>query len=182
MTSTSADAAEFDITNLCDFRTLSDYRLDYVICTNLKPNIVAGDITLSLKPGETKDIKLKIPKLNLYAGEELFIQFTLRQRNNTPSIPKNTVLYTAQFPLPSDNSPRQELVLSGSQPLAIERDTLHHIIISNDNLTLCFDDSLGTISSLSYRGTSLVPKPMQLNFMRTPSTILTPMVSASGSA
>jgi hypothetical protein len=71
--------------------------------------------------------------------------------------------------LPSDNSPRQELVLSGSQPLAIERDTLHHIIISNDNLTLCFDDSLGTISSLSYRGTSLVPKPMQLNFMRTPS-------------
>ena len=169
MTSTSADAAEFDITNLCDFRTLSDYRLDYVICTNLKPNIVAGDITLSIKPSETKDIKLKIPKLNLYAGEELFIQFTLRQRNNTPSIPKNTVLYTAQFPLPSDNSPRQELVLSGSQPLAIERDTLHHIIISNDNLTLCFDDSLGTISSLSYRGTSLVPKPMQLNFMRTPS-------------
>ena len=169
MTSTSADAAEFDITNLCDFRTLSDYRLDYVICTTLKPNIVAGDITLSLKPGETKDIKLKIPKLNLYAGEELFIQFTLRQRNNTPSIPKNTVLYTAQFPLPSDNSPRQELVLSGSQSLAIERDTLHHIIISNDNLTLCFDDSLGTISSLSYRGTSLVPKPMQLNFMRTPS-------------
>lgn len=169
MTSTSADAAEFDITNLCDFRTLSDYRLDYVICTNLKPNIVAGDITLSLKPGETKDIKLKIPKLNLYAGEELFIQFTLRQRNNTPSIPKNTVLYTAQFPLPSDNSPRQELVLSGNQPLVIERDTLHHIIISNDNLSLCFDDSLGTISSLSYRGTSLAPKPMQLNFMRTPS-------------
>jgi len=169
MTATSADAADFDITNRCDFRTLSDYKLDYVICTNLKPNIVAGDITMSLKPGETKNIKLKIPKLTLYAGEELFIQFTLRQRNNTTSVPKNTVLYTAQFPLPSDNSPRQQLLLAGSQPLGIEKDTLHHIIITNDNLSLCFDDSLGTITSLTYRGTPLVTKPMHLNFMRNPS-------------
>ncbi len=169
MTATSADAAEFDITNLCNFRTLADYRLDYVICTNLKPNIVAGDVTLSLKPGETKDFKLKIPKLTLYSGEELFIQFTLRQLSNTPSIPKNTVLYKAQFPLPSDNMPLMELTQTGVQPLAVEKDTLHHIIIGNNSFSLCFNDSLGTVEMLSFQGTPLVTHPMQLNFMREPS-------------
>ena len=169
MTSVSADAAEFDIANLCDFRTLSDYKLDYVICTNLKPNIVAGDITMSLKPGETKDIKLKIPKLTLYAGEELFIQFTLRQRNNTVSIPKNTVLYTAQFPLPSENNPRQELAQTGSQPLSIEKDTLHQTRIYNNTFSVLFNDSLGTVTSLMFRGQPMLSGPVQLNFMRTPS-------------
>ncbi len=169
LTSVSADAAEFDITNLCDFRTLADYRLDYVICSNLKPNIIAGDITLSLKPGETKDIKLKIPKLNLYAGEELFIQFTLRQRNNTVSIPKNTVLYTAQFPLPSDNTNLSPFNQSNCQPLTVQHDSSHFIIISNDNFALRFNDSLGVISSLSFRGTELITRPVQLNFMRSPS-------------
>lgn len=169
ITSVSADAAEFDITNLCDFRSLSDYRLDYVICSNLKPNVIAGDVTLSLKPGETKDIKLKIPKLTLYAGEELFIQFTLRQRNNTPSVPKNTVLYTAQFPLPADNIPCQPLSLAGQPPLTVERDSLHHIIISNGNFTLHFNDSLGTITSLRYRGQPIVSGPVLLDFMRPPS-------------
>lgn len=169
MTSVSADAAEFDITNLCDFRSLSDYRLDYVICSNLKPNVIAGDVTLSLKPGETKDIKLKIPKLTLYAGEELCIQFTLRQRNNTTSVPKNTVLYTAQFPLPSDNISSQPLPLAGLQPLNVDRDSLHHLIIYNDNFSLQFDDSLGTITSLVYRGQPTVSGPVRLDFMRSPS-------------
>ena len=169
LTSVSADAAEFDITNFCDFRTLADYRLDYVICSNLKPNIIAGDITLSLKPGETKDIKLKIPKLNLYAGEELFIQFTIRQRNNTVSIPKNTVLYTAQFPLPSDNTNLSPFNQSNCQPLTVQHDSSHFIIISNDNFALRFNDSLGVIASLSYRGTELITRPVQLNFMRSPS-------------
>ena len=169
MTSTSADAAEFEITNLCDFRSLSDYRMDYVICSNLKPNVVAGDVTLSLKPGETKEIKLKIPKLNLYAGEELFIQFTLRQRNNTPSVPKNTVLYTAQFPLPSENAPMQNLSLTGCQPLSIEKDTLHQTKIFNNAFSLLFNDSLGTIISLIYHDQPMVSGPVQLNFMRVPS-------------
>ena len=169
MTSVSADAAEFDITNLCDFRSLSDYRMDYVICSNLKPNIVAGDITLSLKPGETKDFKLKIPKLTLYSGEELFIQFTLRQRNNTAAVPKNTVLYTAQFPLPSENTPQQELLLTGCQPLSIEKDTLHQTKIFNNNFSLLFNDSLGTVTSLSFHDQPILSGPVQLNFMRTPS-------------
>lgn len=169
ITSISADAAEFLITNLNDFRALSDYRLEYVICSNLKPNIVAGDVSMALKPGDSAPLKLKVPKLMLYAGEELYIKFTLRQRSNTISVPKNTVLYTAQFQLPSENMPQQPFSDLDGQPLQIEKDTLHGIRIYNNNVSIVFDDSLGMVTQVDYRGRRLVTDPVGLSFSRTPS-------------
>lgn len=168
LTSTAIDAAEFSVTNRCDFRQLSDYRLEYVVCSSLKPHVVEGDVSFSLQPGESKPVKLKIPKLNLYTGEELFLQFTLRQRGNTPAVPKNTVLYTGQFPLPSDNSPRQALADVAPQPLTIEKDSTGLVHIYNSNISILFSDSLGCITSVERQGQPLVTQPLQLNFMRDP--------------
>lgn len=168
VSSISTDAAEFSVTNRCDFRQLSDYRLDYVVCSSLKPHIVEGDVSFSLQPGEIKPVKLKTPKLNLYTGEELFLQFTLRQRSNAPAVPKNTVLYTAQFPLPSDNQPKQVLADVASQPLTIEKDSTGLVHIYNNNISIIFSDSLGCITSVSRQGQPLVTGPLQLDFMRDP--------------
>ena len=169
MTSTSADAVEFDITNLNDYRQLADYSLDYVILTNLKPNIVAGDVALSLKPGDTKSIKLKVPKLSIASGEEASIVFTLRQRGNTASIPRNTVLNTQQFSLPSTRSLTQPFVANGYSPLKIEKDSVSKIHIFNNDFSLIFNDSLGLITNLSNHGNDLITQPIHLNFMRVPS-------------
>lgn len=166
MVSTSADAAAFAITNLCDFRPLADYRLEYVIYSNLKPDIVSGDVAMALKPGESKEFKLKIPKLTLYAGEELFIRFTLRQRGSTAAVPKNTVMCVEQFPLPSDNVPRQQYADLGGSPLELEKGPGRQVRVHNNNISLIFDDSVGQITSLDYRGTALLRQPLRLDFMR----------------
>lgn len=168
ITSTSADAAEFDVTNLCDFRPLADFSLDYVIGTNHNSNIVAGDVALSLKPGESKSIKLKVPKLSLQADEEVSIIFTLRQRGNTNTVPRNTVLYTQQFQLPSTPASAQPFAAQGDN-LKIETDTLHGVHIYNDVVSSIFNDSLGLLTSLSYKGHQLITQPLRLNFMRPPS-------------
>lgn len=166
--STSIDAAEFMVTNLCDFRPLADYKLEYVICSNMKPHIVEGDVALSLKPGESKQVKLKIPKLMLYAGEELFIQFSLKQRGNTSSIPKNTVLATYQFPLPADNMPRQAVADYSRDPLRIETDSMQQVHITNENVSLIFDEKTGGVSSFVFRGKELLTEPLRLDFIRKP--------------
>ena len=169
ITSTSADAAEFDVTNLNDFRPLADYSLDYVIGTNHTANVVAGDVALSLKPGETKNIKLKVPRLSLQANEDMSIIFTLRQRGNTNTVPKNTVLSTYQFLLPSSHEAAQPFVYQGGKPLQIEADSHHVVRIFNEDLSLWFNDSLGYITSLSYKGHAIITQPIRLNFMRPPS-------------
>lgn len=168
LTSTSIDAAEFTVTNRCDFRSLADYKLEYVICTNLKPHIVEGDVALSLKPGESKPLKLKIPKLMLYAGEELFIQFTLKQRVSTAAVPKNTLLATFQYALPADNMPRQALAEYRQEPLQIEYDSLQQVHISNESIALIFDEKTGSISSYKYKGHELLREPLRLDFIRRP--------------
>lgn len=169
MVSTSPDAAEFVITNRCDFRPLADFRLEYVICSNLKSDIVSGDVAMALKPGESKDFKLKVPKLLLYAGEELYIKFTLRQRGTTASVPKNTVLSVAQFSLPSDNMDRQQYACPTGTAFQIEKDSVHQIKITNNNVSLVFNDSTGLLTSLNYRGNEMLRQSPRLNFMRTPS-------------
>ena len=167
--STSPDAAEFEITNWNDFRALSEYTLDYVIRTTSNPNVVAGDVALSLKPGESKSIKLKVPKLSLPAGEDLSIVFTLRQRGVTQVVPKNTVLYTQQYLLPTSHEPALTFQPSQGTSLHIENDSLHGIHIYNETISLLFDDSLGLITSLSYKDNQLITQPVRLNFMRPPS-------------
>lgn len=166
LTSISVDAAEFDITNLCDFRLLADYRLEYVICSNLKPNIVSGEETFSLKPGETKPIKLKIPKLMLYAGEELYIRFSIRQRGTTSTVPKNYELCTQQFSLPSSNVPNYQYVDNEGTPLTIEKDVDHQVHIRNNNISVEFNDTLGLITSMKYRGVEMICEAPTLNFWR----------------
>ncbi len=169
MVSTSPDAAEFTITNLNDFRPLSDYRLEYVICTNLKPNIVSGDVSIPLAPSESKEFKLKVPKLMLYCGEELYIKFTLRQRGNAASVPKNTVLSETQFLLPCDNMPPQKYSYTDGTAFRIEKDSACQINITNSNISLIFNDSTGLLVSLKYRGQEILRQPLRLNFMRAPS-------------
>lgn len=169
MTSVSADAAEFDVTNLSDFHTLADYRLEYVIYTNLKTDVVSGDVPMALKPGETKEFKLKVPQLNLYAGEELFIKFVLRQRNNTATIPKNMALYSEQFALPSSNVGRYDYVDHQGTAFKIEKDSADIVTISNNNIILTFDGQQGLVTNLNYRGYDLVRGAPTLSFMRTPS-------------
>ena len=167
--STSIDAAEFEVTNHSDFNTLSDYRLDYVLCTNLKPDVVSGDVTLSLAPGESKVFKILVPKLTLYTGEELSARFTLRQRVATPAVPKNTILGTFQFALPSSNVPRTTYTADGLPPLRIEKDSTHWIKIYNNDYTYIFDDSLGVITSVRMQGQELLRRPLSLCFGREPS-------------
>lgn len=169
LTSVSPDAAEFLISNLCDFRTLADYRLEYVIYTNLKSNIVSGDVPMALNPGESKEFKLKVPQLNLYTGEELFIKFVLRQRNNTPTVPKNTELCSFQFVLPSSNVDRFDYTDFQGTPFNIEKDTAGNIFISNNNISLAFDQNKGVISSVDYRDHKIITQAPELTFLRAPS-------------
>lgn len=163
------DAAEFEVANRCDFRQLADFTFDYVIGTPFRPNIVSGDVAISLKPGENKTFKLKVPFVELEPGEELFIKFTIRQRANTASVPRNTVLATSQFSLAAAPMASIPYVNADGTPFSIEKDSLRQVVIQNNNISLIFNDSLGLLTGLSYHGQNIITHPLQLNFMRPPS-------------
>ena len=78
----SKDEGEFIVFNRNDFTNLGGYSLDYVIYTNLRSNIVAGDLPVAIQGGESDVVSMRIPRLDLQQGEELFVRFNLHHRAN----------------------------------------------------------------------------------------------------
>lgn len=68
------DQAFFLVTNNNDFLPLSNYSLQYTIYSNLRNNIIAGDLAVSASPHGTDEVDMLLPP-NLSPGEQLFVRF-----------------------------------------------------------------------------------------------------------
>lgn len=71
---------EFRVANNSDFSDFSRCRLEYTIYTNLRPNIISGELPLAVKSGESGKVGMRIPQLDLKPGEEPFIKFDINQK------------------------------------------------------------------------------------------------------
>lgn len=165
------DHAEFNISNLLDFLSLKDYVLEYNIYSNLKPRIIEGEVDVDLAPGESKNFKLKVPKLTLYAGEELFIRFTIRQRGNiNKAVPHGTELGTFEFPLPMSWVKKQPLPTYGREEIYVQKNPNNKVIhIFNNNVDLHFDLENANLTSFLVMDQEVLASAPRLNFWR-PST------------
>lgn len=176
----SPDAAEFNVTNYLSFLSLNDYILEYNIYSNLKTRIIEGEVSVALKPGESKNFKLKVPALTLYAGEELFIRFTIKQRTNTDIIPRGTELGVVEFPLPMKGVRKEQLAEYDREELLIARmrsgsDVVEEslspedggtIRVFNDNIDLVYDLDHADIQSYTFHDKQVLVSSPRINFWR----------------
>lgn len=163
----SPDAAEFNVSNLQSFQTLNDYILEYKIFSNLKSRIIEGEVSVALKPAESKNFKLKIPALTLYAGEELFIRFTIRQRQQTEAVPKGTELGSVEFPLPMKKVKKESFAQLDKEALYLERDG-NLVKVFNDNIELRYNLDKADVVSYRFHDRDLLLASPQINFWRPP--------------
>ena len=166
----SPDAAEFNVSNLLSFLSLKDYILEYNIFSNLKSRIIEGEVSVALKPGESKNFKLKIPALTLYAGEELFIRFTIRQRKDNGAVPKGTELGVVEFPLPMKEIKKEMLATYDREELFVTNaggtEGKDVIQVFNDNIEMWYDLKKADIISYKFHDRDLLLSTPQLNFWR----------------
>lgn len=76
----SPDEGTFLISNLDQFEGLGRYSLEYVLYTSQRSNITGGDLPMAIRGGGSDNVTLRIPKLDLQAGEEVFVRFDLKYR------------------------------------------------------------------------------------------------------
>lgn len=176
----SPDAAEFNVTNYLSFLTLNDYILEYNIYSNLKTRIIEGEVSVALKPGESKNFKLKVPALTLYAGEELFIRFTIKQRTNTSTVKRGNELGVVEYPLPMKGVKKEKLADYDREELLISRsrsgsDAVDEgltpedggtIRVYNDNIDLVYDLDKADIQSYSFHDKQMLVSAPRINFWR----------------
>lgn len=170
------DAYEFNITNYSNFSKLSDYQVEYNICSNLKPRIIEGDVNVSLEPGESKNFKLKIPKLTLYSGEDMYIRFTVKQKHATALIPKGTVMSNMSFDVPMYSKARQAmpeydkvpLTLAAQDRAGLSADQMGVITVQNQNFELQYDLDKAELVSYKVDEREVLKSSVDFNFWREP--------------
>lgn len=151
------DDGEFVIRNLNDFTSLSDYSLEYTIFTNLRPNIIAGDLPVAVSAGESDKVTLRLPQLDMMAGEELFVRFNLYHRRKVSSkVSAGTVYFTLpcskgpRYPLQTVETvndttlPATELFFIGHEDWRMEQ--MDRIVRHLDGGTICDDRMLQFLS------------------------------------
>lgn len=107
----SPDEAEFVIYNRNDFASFGGYGLDYVIYTDRRTNIVAGDLPVAAAGGASDKVSLRVPQLNLAPGEEVFVRFTLTERPRGGA--RARTVGSVVFPLPQQSTAQNHFVNDG---------------------------------------------------------------------
>lgn len=113
------DEAEFVVHNSNDFTSFGAYQLEYTIYTNLRSNVVAGDLPVAMGGGESDKVSMRIPELDLQPGEELFIRFDVNRRRNRKldwlgNSASELAVGSLVFPLPTHSAPRRILDTIGA--------------------------------------------------------------------
>ncbi len=106
------DEGEFIVTNNNDFASFAAFSLEYTIYTNLRHNIISGDLPVAAQGGESDKVSMRIPQLDLAAGEELFIKFNVNRRATKGR--KSSAVGSMVFQLPQKSAAPQMLTLSDS--------------------------------------------------------------------
>ena len=164
---TTTDEAEFVLGNCMDFRSLSDYVLDYKLFTNYKKSIIEGEVPQTLAPGEATSFRIRVPRMRLYSDEELRVRFVLKPRKDEPGVPRNTELVSFEFALPMQQVEREPVSMSAGEQLTLTlKDSV--LTIGNSGFTLNFDVSKGIIVGLEKTGVQLFAGPLTPNFARVP--------------
>jgi len=97
----SPDDGEFVVYNRNDFLPFGRYTLEYNVFTNLRPAITGGELPVVPLPGGNDKVSFRIPHVDLQAGEELFVRFTLSQKS------ANANRSTVEFALPQQSHGRR---------------------------------------------------------------------------
>ena len=114
----SIDEASFWVTNNSEFADLSNYGLEYTIFTSLQPNIISGDLPIAAPAGERCKVGMRIPPIDLAAGEELYVRFDVRRKFSRTNQAISTKNESFTFQLPQ-RTKRKKALINGGTPLTL---------------------------------------------------------------
>ena len=157
LSKTTIDDAEFLVYNRNDFVNFSGYILEYIIFTNLRPNITAGDLPVAIDGGGVESVKVGIPPVEMQPGEELFVRFNLVVRRNgaqSRQYVEDPTLGTVEFalsqpapsiPLVNNGDPIQDSAMMScglyfADYMNATGNRVGRIVRRPDERTLCIDD------------------------------------------
>ncbi|MBO6024865.1 MAG: chitobiase/beta-hexosaminidase C-terminal domain-containing protein [Bacteroidales bacterium] len=154
---------KFEAKNWLSFTNASAFDCDYEIFSAEK-TLTKGKVDLNIEPFGTQEINLE--RLRIYGnpGEEFFIRFSVKTKEDQPFIPAGTEVAYDEFKLVDWPSAPLE-------PLAKEKQVQYNSgsgTVYNEDFTVTFDRTSGAMTSFVVKGQELLKGELSDNFWRAP--------------
>ena len=159
----SQDACEFVISCASGVQALNNYTLEYNMFSNLKSHIVGGELNLILSPGDSKSFKLKMPVLNLYIAEELFIRFSIKQKTKSNAVAQGVELAAVEMPLPTKKLKKVAYESAGllfTEVAGNQNGKKGVLTVTGPHFKMKYDLDAADICEYAYDGTTLISAPL----------------------
>lgn len=160
------DSGTIRITNYHDFSDLSDYLIGWQLLENT--NVVKeGELTgFNLKPGDSELVT--IPDCSKSeSSEELFMNLTVRLKNDKPFRPAGFIVATEQFIFPGRLRDEAEVIIPAAAKPVVIKDN-RSVTVEGASFTVRFNRITGVMEAYEINGYSLLQKGPVVNFWRAP--------------
>lgn len=153
---------KFEAKNWLSFTNASAFDCDYVIFSAEK-TLAKGKINLDIEPFGTQEINIE--RLRIYGnpGEEFFIRFSVKTKENQMFMPAGTEVAYDEFKLDWPSAPLEPLVSEKAVQFSIAS-----LTVFNDDFSVAFDQTSGQIASYLFKGEELLKGNIIDNFWRAP--------------
>ena len=154
---------KFEAKNWLSFTNASAFDCDYEIFSAEK-TLTKGKVDLNIEPFGTQEINLE--RLRIYGnpGEEFFIRFSVKTKEDQPFMPAGTEVAYDEFKLVDWPSAPLE-------PIAKEKQVQYNSgsgTVYNADFTVTFDRASGAMTSYVVKGQELLKGELRDNFWRAP--------------
>ena len=151
---------QFEAKNWLSFTNASAFDCDFELFSAEK-TLQKGKIDLEIEPFGTQEINIE--RLRIYGnpGEEFFVRFSVKLREDQPFMPAGTEIAYDEFKLDWPSAPLEPLMKE--KPLQFNDNSAY-----NDDFTVTFDKATGAITSYSVNGVELLKSELRDDFWRAP--------------
>ena len=155
---------KFEAKNWLSFTNASAFYCDYEIFSAEK-SLMKGKIDLDIEPFGTQEINIE--RLRIYGtpGEEFFIRFSVKLKEDQPFMPAGTEVAYDEFKLDWPSAPLELLPQAKSLSYVA---SVRGINCGNDDFQVSFDMNTAEIVSYVYKGQKLIDGNLRDNFWRAP--------------
>ena len=155
---------KFEAKNWLSFTNASAFNCEYEIFSAEK-SLMKDKIDLNIKPFGTQEINIE--RLRIYGnpGEEFFIRFSVKLKEDQPFMPAGTEIAYDEFKLDWPSAPLELLPQAKSLSYVA---SVRGINCGNDDFQVSFDMNTAEIVSYVYKGQKLIDGNLRDNFWRAP--------------
>lgn len=153
---------KFEAKNWLSFTNASAFDCEYEIFSAEK-SLMKDKINLDIEPFGTQEISIERLRIYGHPGEEFFIRFSVKLKEDQPFMPAGTEVAYEEFKLDWPSAPLEPL--PKEKPVQFNSSSG---LVFNEEFTVTFDKASGAITSYVVKGQELLKGDLEDSFWRAP--------------